>query len=227
MISEFASDTPKGRDKNKKFMYLRATLTVNNMSIPALHRPRDPLSSSSSVPQSVHLSALTHGSPDKSRFWSRWFETEQKIRTYIQNKIQNKKKKRFRNEEDLIIPKSARLFLINLDDVLVLHPQLTWTHSRGETRFSDRNKNKILFFYYILLLQDRRDKRTSFGVWLSAILCPSNRNLSVLAGTPWNKHTHLKLWPQTAVTHDDYFTHFLVPVSGCKTPSASSDVSSF
>lgn len=33
------------------------------------------------------------------------------------------------------------------------------------------------------------NKFTSFGVWLSAILCPSNRNLSVLAGTPWKKHT--------------------------------------
>lgn len=36
--------------------------------------------------------------------------------------------------------------------------------------------------------QVKRENFTSFGVWLSAILCPSNRNLSVLAGTPCKKH---------------------------------------
>lgn len=73
-----------------------------------------------------------------------------KIRTYIQNKIQNKKKKkRFRNAGGLIIPKSAGLFLINLDDVLVLHPQLTWTNSRGETCFSNTiNTTWIPFLWY-------------------------------------------------------------------------------
>lgn len=35
-----------------------------------------------------------------------------------------KKKKRFRNSAGLIIPKSTSLFLINLDDILILHPQL-------------------------------------------------------------------------------------------------------
>lgn len=46
------------------------------------------------LPQPVHLPALTHGSPD-SRFWSRWFETEQKyIHTIkIKYKIGKKKKK--------------------------------------------------------------------------------------------------------------------------------------
>lgn len=37
--------------------------------------------------------------------------------------------------------------------------------------------------------QIKRDNFTSFGVWLSAILCPSNRNLSVLAGTPCKRNT--------------------------------------
>lgn len=73
---------------------LNAIARVNNMSIPALKRTRDPLSFSSSLPQSVHLSALIHGSPDKSWFWSRWFETEQKyVHTYkIKYKIRKKKK---------------------------------------------------------------------------------------------------------------------------------------
>lgn len=46
------------------------------------------------------------------------------VHTYkIKYKIR-KKKERFRNAGGLILPKSAGLFLINLDDVLVLHPQL-------------------------------------------------------------------------------------------------------
>lgn len=36
--------------------------------------------------------------------------------------------------EVLIVPKSAGLFLINLDDVFVLHPQLTGTHNTDTVR---------------------------------------------------------------------------------------------
>ena len=37
------------------------------------------------------------------------------------------------------------------------------------------------------MFMSRETNFTSFGVWLSAILCPSNRNRSVLAGTPWKR----------------------------------------
>lgn len=104
---------------------LNAIARVNNMSIPALQRTRNPLSFSSSLPQSVHLPVLTHGSPDRVGFDPDGLKLNKITYIYIQNKIQNKKKKRFRNAGGLIIPKSAGLFLINLDDVLVLHPQLT------------------------------------------------------------------------------------------------------
>lgn len=86
----------------------------------------------------------SNGSPDRVILWSRWFEmrkmTAITLHTF-QNKIQNKKQKpegenkRFRNIKGiLIVPKSAGLFLINLDDVLVLHAQLRWANSRTQQR---------------------------------------------------------------------------------------------
>lgn len=106
---------------------------VNNMSIPALQRTRDPLvllltCLSTFLPS--HMEALI----ESVLIQMVWNGT--KIRTYIQNKIQNKKekKKRFRNAGGLIIPKSAGLFLINLDDVLVLHPQLSRAQNRNTFR---------------------------------------------------------------------------------------------
>lgn len=48
--------------------------------------------------------------------------------------------------EVLIVPKSAGLFLINLDDVFVLHPQLTGTHNT-QHRYSQNYK-----IYYILIV---------------------------------------------------------------------------
>lgn len=98
--------------------------------------------------------------------------------------------------------------------------------------FTCCNDNKAAY-----LLQNKKTHwqmdLTSLGVWLSAILCPSNRNLSVLAATPCKntkktKHhvreihrgTRYLNWPGSNKP-------LPVPVSGCKTPSASSDASSF
>lgn len=52
--------------------------------------------------------------------------------------------------EGLIVPKSASLFLIHLDDVLVLHSQLALTHST-ETRFSTTVIHFLLFAAHQIL----------------------------------------------------------------------------
>ena len=49
--------------------------------------------------------------------------------------------------EVLIVPKSASLFLINLDDVFVLHPQLTGTQHRTQNIEHGQNYK----IYYILI----------------------------------------------------------------------------
>lgn len=51
------------------------------------------------------------------------------------------------------------------------------------------------------LVKMERDELTCFGVWMSVILCPSNRNLSVLAGTPWKNQTDMK-WPPMLTSVD-------------------------
>lgn len=243
-----------------------------------IQRPACPLPS---------LSLFTHGSPDRVAFDPDGLKTEQKYTHTIKIKYKIKGKK-IRNLGGLIIPKSTGLFLINLDDVFVLHPQLT-KHTAEDRLVRECSKLMELMekhlcpitvtadfrccfvwlFYstdkcktvgalyerstsiYLIhhvrqkdewMLKSKRDKCTSFGVWLSAILCPSNRNLSVLAATPCKKHTNeilaseLTLQAQNEILKQLVFrvsltagiqTCALTPVSGCKTPSASSDVSSF
>lgn len=116
-----------------------------------------PLSLPRTPPPSLH--SLQHGSPDSESLVIQmvWNENKNKI-TYIQFKIKYKirKKKEKNNNKDLeirgglIVPKSAGLFLINLDHVLVLHPQLPRTHSR-DRQISVRG-NICLFKNYIILI---------------------------------------------------------------------------
>lgn len=70
------------------------------------------------------LSLFTHGSPDRVAFDPDGLKTEQKYTHTIKIKYKIKGKKNS-NLGGLIMPKSTGLFLINLDDVFVLHPQLT------------------------------------------------------------------------------------------------------
>lgn len=65
---------------------------------------------------------------------------------------------------------------------------------------------------------------TSLGVWLSAILWPSNRNRNVLAGTPCRRE-NMRGQRSGGVTAQEGSE--VIPVSGCRTLSASLDVSSF
>lgn len=58
--------------------------------------------------------------------------------------------------EVLIVPKSAGLFLINLDDVFVLHPQLTGTHNtehRTHNTDTVRTTRFITFLYSNIILK--------------------------------------------------------------------------
>lgn len=73
---------------------------------------------------SIHLPALTCGSP----VWVHIDPDGLKLNkiTFIQNIIQ----KRQKNAGALIVQKSTSLFLIHLNDIFVLHPQLSTRHRR-------------------------------------------------------------------------------------------------
>jgi len=102
---------------------LNAIAQVNNMSIPALQRTSPFLSPYHGLFTFLpsHMEALIRVGFDPDGL-------KLNKNTYIQNKIQKKKRKKgVRNVGGLIIPKSAGLFLIHLNDVFVLHPQLFWS----------------------------------------------------------------------------------------------------